>query len=191
MPELTATIQTVAPTAIIWAAGAGGGNPERTESVDHLSAIKACDAAAAAGVTRFITISALDVRDKSKPEPEWYSDADRAMSEQVWGAIGAYMAAKLAADRDLVGGNGRRGLEWTIVRPGGLSDESGTGKVEAGRTGLGRMVSREDVAAVVKCCLEDEGTVGLAFDVVGGEVPIKEAVAKVVEERVDTFKGRF
>lgn len=102
-----------------------------------------------------------------------------------------YMEAKLAADRNLVTENERRGLEYTIVRPGGLSQESGTGKVAAGRVHLGSMIPREDVASVVIECMKNEGTKGLAFDLVGGDTPIKDAVAAVVKERVDTFEGRY
>lgn len=66
------------------------------------------------------------------------------MSERVWGAIGHYMKAKFEADRDLVRENGRRGLEFTIVRPGGLRDEEGTGRIEAGKVHFGeRMIARE------------------------------------------------
>lgn len=66
------------------------------------------------------------------------------MSERVWGAIGHYMKAKFEADRDLVRENGRRGLEYTIVRPGGLRDEEGTGRIEAGKVHFGeRMIARE------------------------------------------------
>lgn len=76
--------------------------------------------------------------------PEWYDEKDRVMSERVWGAIGHYMQAKFEADRDLVRENGRRGLEFTIVRPGGLRDEEGTGRIEAGKVHFGeRMIARE------------------------------------------------
>ncbi|KAM3422523.1 hypothetical protein BST61_g24 [Cercospora zeina] len=101
------------------------------------------------------------------------------------------MKAKFAADQDLVENNGRRGLEFTIVRPGGLSEEKGTGKIEAGKVHLKRVVPREDVARVVVECMRNEGTKGLAFDVVGGdELSVEEAVEKVVKGRVDTFEGR-
>lgn len=101
------------------------------------------------------------------------------------------MRAKFAADRDLVTGNARRGLEYTIVRPGGLTLEKGTGKVSAGKVHSKATVSREDVAEVVVRCIEESGTVGLAFDVVGGETPITEAVAKVAEDKTNTFEGFY
>jgi len=114
--DLAATITQVQATTVIWAAGAGAGNPERTQAVDNEGAIKSMDAAALAGVKRYVIVSAVDVRDReNKPEPEWYNDADRRRSEGVWRAIGVYMRAKLAADRSLVVENWRRGLEYTIV----------------------------------------------------------------------------
>lgn len=186
--DMAATMLSTNATAIIWSAGAGGGNPDRTRAVDRDGAIKCMHAAAQAGVKRFIMVSAVDVRDRAAPEPEWYDDADRERSAGMWGAIGPYMAAKLEADRELVKEDG--GLEWTIVRPGGLSEEPGMGRVEAGKVHIGRRISREDVAGVVVECLRESGTVGLAFDVVGGETGIGEAVRGVVEGRVDTFEGR-
>ena len=189
--EMAATIKSTNSTAVLWCAGAGGGNPERTKTVDRDGAIKAMDATAQAGVKRFVLVSAVDVRDReNRAEPEWYDDADRDRSSRVWGAIGVYMAAKFEADRNLVEENGRRGLEYTIVRPGGLSNEPATGKIEAGKVHLSSMISREDVAAVVVKCLTEDGTKGLAFDCVGGETPVDEAVEKVARERVDTFTGR-
>lgn len=101
------------------------------------------------------------------------------------------MEAKLAADRSLVTENSRRGLEYTIVRPGGLSQEPGTGKVAAGKVHLNNMIPREDVASVVIECMKQDGTKGLAIDCVGGDTPIKDAIAAVAKDRVDTFAGRY
>lgn len=190
--DMAATMTSTAASTIVWSAGAGGGNPDRTTAVDRDGAIRSMDAAAKVGVKRFIMVSAVDIRDREgKPEPEWYNDADRERSDKMWGAIGHYARMKLAADKSLVTENGRRGLEWTIVRPTGLSMEAGTGRVEAGKVHLSRNISREDVAAVVVECMKNEGTKGLAFDVVGGETPIGEAVQGVVEGRVDCFEGRY
>lgn len=87
---MAATIKSTNPSTVIWAAGAGGGNPERTKAVDNEGAIRSMDATAQAGVTkRYIIVSAVDVRDrKTKPEPEWYDDGDRDRSGKVWGALG-------------------------------------------------------------------------------------------------------
>ena len=190
--DLTSTIKTTNPDVVIWAAGAGGGNPERTKTVDHEGAVKSFDATAAAGVKRYIIVSALDVRDKeNKPVPDWYDDGDKERSEKVWGFIGPYMKAKYAADRELVTGNQKRGLEYTIVRPGGLSQDPAKGTVAAGKVHLNSMVSREDVAAVVMRGIQEDGTKGLAFDVVGGDTPIADAVKEVADGKIDTFDGFY
>lgn len=133
----------------------------------------------------------MDVRDRSKPAPGWYDSDDKARSDKMHDVIGAYMRAKFAADSNLVTENARRGLEYTIVRPGGLTTEKGVGKVAAGKVHSKTTVSREDVADVVVRCIEEKGTIGLAFDVVGGETPITEAVKKVADEKINTFEGFY
>lgn len=187
--ELAHNIKGVSPSAIVWLAGAGYGDPGRTDSVDRKGAIKAMDAASEAGVKRFVMVSALDLRDKTKAAPSWYDEGDVKLSERVWGVIRPYMEAKFDADKSLVEENERRGLRYTIVRPGGLKDEDGKGTVNAGHVHLGSPISRADVAAVVMECLENDGTIGMAFDVVGGEVSIKQAVQGAVERAEDCFEG--
>jgi len=188
--DLTKTIKSHSPNVVIWAAGAGGGDPSRTVSVDHEGAIKTMDASAAAGVKRYIIVSAIDVRDREKkPVPGWYNESDIERSEKVWSGIGVYMRAKLAADTELRKGNDKRGLEYTIVRPGGLTDEPGKGTVEAGKVHLAKQISREDVAATLLECITNDGTKGIAFDVVGGDTPIGDAVKKVADNQEDTFEG--
>lgn len=148
------------------------------------------DATAEAGVSRYIIVSALDVRDREGKEvPEWYNDGDKERSDRVWGAIGPYMKAKLDADTSLVTENARRKLHYTIVRPGQLTEDAGVGTVDAGKVHLGTPVAREDVARTVIEVIENDGTIGLAFDVVGGHVDIKRAVDGVVSGKEDTFEG--
>ena len=190
--DMSRTIKSSRASTVLWCAGAGGGNPERTQAVDHLGAVRSMDATAQAGVKRYIIISAIDVRDReNKPEPEWYDDGDRDRSNRVWKAIKPYMEAKLAADRNLVTQNARRGLEYTIVRPGGLNNEPATGNVSAGKVHLNTTISREDVASVVVQCMKQDGTKGLAVDCVGGDTPIADAVAEVAKGRIDSFEGRY
>ncbi|KAK4632487.1 UPF0659 protein [Fulvia fulva] len=191
--DFVSTIKQTNPSTVIWAAGAGGGSPERTKAVDNEGAIKSMDATAKAGVTkRYIIISAIDVRNRdNKPEPEWYNDEDRDRSNKVWGAIGPYMHAKFAADRSLVTENDRRGLDYTIVRPGGLSQDPAKGTIAAGKVHLNTTISREDVAAAVVEIMKNEGTKGLAIDMVGGDTPVRDAIADVVKGRVDGFEGRY
>jgi nucleoside-diphosphate-sugar epimerase len=163
---------------IIWSAGAGGkGGKERTWAVDYDGAVKAYDAAQQAGVRRFVVVSAIDVRNRDKPPPEWYTKEDIALSDRMWKAIPEYMKAKLAAEEDLYKRAGK--LDWTVVRPSGLTDEPGTGKVALGKAPLGT-ISREDVARVVIGVVDEKGTIGKALDLSSGDTPIEEAIKRVV-----------
>ena len=142
-------------------------------------------------------VSAVDVRDREgKPVPDWYGDADKARSDKTWGAIGKYMLAKLVADKSLVQENKKRGLEYTIVRPSGLTLEEGTGKVAVGKVGVTRSISREDVASVIVAVIDEPKTIGLAFDIVGGdgksdERSVEDAVGKIAQDKIDTFEGYY
>jgi len=190
--DLTTTIKDVKPDVLAWCAQGSYGVPGSPEAIDHQAAVRSFDAAAAAGAKRYISVSALDVRDRvNKPMPPWYSEQDKQGSERLWKVLEPYMEAKLKADRELVGGNEKRGLRWTIVRPGRLVDDPTTGKCEAGRVHFGKAISREDIARVMLACIEEEETSGLAFDVVGGEVDVREAVKDVAEKREDCFEGFY
>jgi uncharacterized protein YbjT (DUF2867 family) len=144
--------------AVVFAAGAGpGSGPERKETVDHGGAVKLIEAAKANGIGRYLIVSAIGV---TKPD-SW--------SEQMK----PYYEAKAAADRDVEAS----GLDYTIVRPGALTDDPGTGRVEiAPELDRGGEISREDVAATLLAALDTPSTVGKAFDELGGETPIAEAV---------------
>jgi uncharacterized protein YbjT (DUF2867 family) len=84
-----------------------------------------------------------------------------------------YYEAKLEADTELEGS----GLDYTIVRPGRLTDDPSTGLVEvAARLERGGEIPRDDVAATLLACLDDPSTIGKGFDLLSGETPIAEAV---------------
>jgi nucleoside-diphosphate-sugar epimerase len=198
IPELLGTLSRVKPDVVVWAAGAGYPSPpDRIDAVDHLAAVKIMDAlgiASQAGDAgkRLVSISALDVRDReNKPVPEWYNDDDKRRSDRLWQGIGDYMKAKFEADKELRVGNGKRGLQYTMVRPGGLSNDPGDGTVSAGKVHLGTMVKRQDVARAVVESIKNDDTIGLAFDVVGGQDSIADAVKKVGKEKIDTFEGFY
>ncbi|KAG8160048.1 hypothetical protein KVR01_010685 [Diaporthe batatas] len=198
VPELLGTLSRVKPDVVVWAAGAGYGSPpDRIDAVDHRAAVKIFDAlgissqAGDAG-KRLVSISALDLRDReNRPVPDWYNDDDRKQSDGVWKGIADFMKAKFEADKELRTGNDKRGLHYTMVRPGGLSNDPGDGFVSAGKVHLGRMIKRQDVARVVVEVIKNDETVGLAFDVVGGEDIIAEAVKEVGKEKIDTFEGFY
>jgi uncharacterized protein YbjT (DUF2867 family) len=139
--------------AVVFAAGAGpGSGPARKRSVDYGGAVKLMRA----GVRRYVMVSAMSV---DRPD-EW--------SEEMR----PYYEAKADADRELL----ESGLDHTIVRPGGLTDDAGSGRVTVG-TDLERgQIPREDVAATLLAALEADSTIGKVFEVVSGDTPIEEAV---------------
>jgi nucleoside-diphosphate-sugar epimerase len=145
--------------AVVFAAGAGpGSGAERKATMDLGGAVRLIEAAKAEGVRRYLMVSAMGAADPPA------SGGD---------AFGAYLRAKAEADRLLVAS----GLEYTIVRPGRLTDEPPSGTVRVGE-GLDRgRVSRADVAAVLLACLDARHTIDRAFDLVAGETPIAEAIA--------------
>jgi uncharacterized protein YbjT (DUF2867 family) len=139
--------------AVVFAAGAGpGSGPERKRTVDYGAAVKLMDA----GVRRYVMVSAI-----SAGRPHEWSDAMRP-----------YYEAKAGADEKLMAS----GLDYTIVRPGALTDDPGTGMVTVG-TDLERgAIPREDVATVLLAVLETPGSIGKTFELVSGDTPVEEAV---------------
>ena len=148
--------------AVVFAAGAGpGSGAARKETVDRDAAILLADAAEAAGVDRYLMISAMAA------DP--HATADDPVFE-------AYLRAKGVADDAI---RARGALRWTVVRPGMLTNDAGTGCVTAAEsTGRGS-IAREDVAAVLVAVLGEPRTAGQTFDLISGETPITEAVAAV------------
>ncbi len=144
--------------AVVFAAGAGPGSGEaRKATMDLGGAVKLIEAAKAEGVSRYLMVSAMGAED-----PPVGGDV-----------FGAYLRAKALADDALRAS----GLDFTIVRPGGLTDDPGTGLVQiAEDTGRGQ-VPRADVAAVLLACLDAPGAVGKTFDLISGTTPIVEALA--------------
>ncbi|WP_152361678.1 SDR family oxidoreductase [Microlunatus speluncae] len=145
--------------AVLFAAGAGpGSGPERKLTVDRDGAILLADAAERAGIRRYVMISAIATDDFDPDSDEVYQ---------------IYLRAKSEADADLR----RRDLDWTIVRPGGLTNDPGTGTVTvAESTGRGQ-IPRADVAAVITELLINGGGVRHQFELITGTTPITEALA--------------
>jgi uncharacterized protein YbjT (DUF2867 family) len=143
--------------AIVFAAGAGpGSGPERKRTVDFGGAVKLMEAARELGVVRYVMVSSMGTE-----------DAEHA------GPMRPYLEAKRDADDALR----ESGLDWTIVRPGGLTDAPGTGTVDAARA-LGRHghITRDDTALTVLEALLQPATIGVAFDVLEGPTPVAEAL---------------
>jgi uncharacterized protein YbjT (DUF2867 family) len=142
--------------AVVFAAGAGAGSgPERKRTVDLGAAVKLMDA----GVRRYVMVSAI-----SAGRPEEWSEPMRP-----------YYEAKAEADRRLE----ESGLDYTIVRPGSLTDDPGTGRVTVG-TGLAYGdIPRDDVAAVLLAVLVTPASIGKTFELVSGDTPVDDAVANL------------
>ena len=148
--------------AVAFCAGSGSKTgPDATLRVDLHGAVRVIDRCVDAGVRRFVMLSAISAGDPLRGDER----------------IRHYLAAMHARDRILQAS----GLDATIVRPGGLLHEPGTGRVRVGvpRLEEGGTIPREDVAAVMATCLEDDRSIGAAFELVSGDTPIVDVVPAV------------
>lgn len=148
--------------AVVFSAGAGGGDPARTYAVDRDAASRVIDAAARAGVTRFVLVSYFG----AGPDHGVLQDDP----------FFAYAEAKAAADAHLRASD----LNWTILGPGRLTLEPATGRI-AVRPAQGAengSVSRADVALVAAAALADDATIRRTIEFNNGDVPIAQALAR-------------
>ncbi|MFJ5551073.1 SDR family oxidoreductase [Streptomyces sp. NPDC093225] len=147
--------------AAVFAAGAGpGSGTARKDTVDYGAAVLFADAAERARVRRFVIVSSMGA--------DAHHEGD--------GVFDVYLRAKGAADDHV---RTRLGLEWTVLRPGQLTDDAGTGLVRLeARTGRGP-VPRDDVAAVLAELVETPATAGLTLELVSGSTPAGVAVKAV------------
>jgi uncharacterized protein YbjT (DUF2867 family) len=144
--------------AVVFAAGAGpGSGDERKETMDYGGAAKLVEAAESNGARRYLMLSAMGAAD-----PEAGPEAMRP-----------YLRAKARADERLQSSS----LDYTVIRPGSLTEDGGTGAIEAAEK-LGRRgeIPREDVARTFAAALEDENTYHKTFEILAGEIPIREAL---------------
>src|SRR2546423_7969110 len=136
--------------AVVFAAGAGSGSgADRKWTLDYAGAAKLIVAARAQGVRRYVIVSAMGA-------------ASPPAGDEVFAV---YLRAKARADEEVR----RSGLDWTIARPGRLTDDPGTGRVQAGEGVARGEISRDDVAATLLAVLDERGTIGATFDLVAGE----------------------
>ena len=144
--------------AVVFAAGAGpGSGSARKETMDYGGAVKLIAAAQQAGVRRYLIVSSMGAN-ADTPGDDTFS---------------VYQRAKGRAD-DAVRASG---LDATVVRPGGLTNDPGTGRVAVGESLPRGQVTRDDVAAVLVAVLDAPSTIGRAFDLTGGDTAVTEAVA--------------
>ncbi|MDQ0788564.1 uncharacterized protein YbjT (DUF2867 family) [Streptomyces sp. B3I7] len=147
--------------AVVFAAGAGpSSGTERKDTVDRGAAVLVADAAARAGVRRYVVVSSMGA------DPEHPGDD----------VFDVYLRAKGAADAYV---RGHSALDWTILRPGRLTDDAGTGLVRLeAATGRGP-VPRDDVAAVLAELVDTPATAGLTLELISGSAPVSVAVKAV------------
>ncbi len=147
--------------AVIFAAGAGPGSGEaRKETMDYGGAAKLVEAAEENGARRYLMLSSMGADD-----PEGGVEGMRP-----------YLRAKARADERLQ----ESGLDYTVIRPGRLTDGEETDRIEASES-LGRRgeISRADVARTFAEALEMESTYGKTFEILAGDAPIREALRRV------------
>jgi uncharacterized protein YbjT (DUF2867 family) len=146
--------------AVVFAAGAGpGSGPERKETMDYGGAVKLVAAAKQAGVGRYVIVSSMGA------DPDVVGDD----------TFSVYLRAKGRAD-DAVRASG---LDATVVRPGRLTNNGGTGRVNLGESVPRGQVTRDDVAAVLAAVLDSPSTIGRTLDLIGGDTPVAEAVEAI------------
>lgn len=153
--------------AAVFAAGAGpGSTAERKDTVDRGASVLLADAAEIAGVKRFVQVSSMgadSVRNGERPDG-------------IDDVFYSYLQAKLAAEEDLAA---RSSFSWTIVRPGSLTDDPATGRVQlTAKTGQGS-VPRKDVAAVLAALLESKLGDRQILELISGEEAIADALASI------------
>jgi nucleoside-diphosphate-sugar epimerase len=161
-----ATIEEIAEAigdadAAVFAAGAGpGSSAERKLTMDRDGAVKLLQAAIRVGAGRYVIVSAVGAEDPPHDDD----------------VFSVYLRAKAEADVAVMASD----RLWTVLRPGGLTDDPGTGRVRLSAEPYRGRVPRDDVAAVLARLLADERTAGLVLYINGGEVPIDEAVESAV-----------
>jgi uncharacterized protein YbjT (DUF2867 family) len=146
----------------IFAAGAGpGSGNDRKDTVDRGAAALFADASVQAGVRRHIQVSSMG--------------ADRADTLTDDESFTIYLRAKKAAEDDLRS----RDLDWTILRPGHLTNDAGTGRILiADQTGNGS-ISRDDVALVLAGLCTTTASIGRILELIAGDTPVTEALANL------------
>jgi len=149
--------------AVVFAAGAGpGSGAPRKDTVDRAASVLMADAAGQAGVRSFVQISSMGA---GRPPA--------AGTGEVWAA---YITAKTAAEADLRA----RDLDWTILRPGGLTDAPATGRIRLATPPVpGGTIPRADVAAVIAALLDNRGARHQTLELVSGNTPIAAAVHSI------------
>ncbi|MYR08908.1 NAD(P)H-binding protein [Gordonia sp. SID5947] len=145
--------------AVVWSAGAGGGDPDRTYAVDRDAAIRSMDAAESAGAARYVMVS--------------YFGAGPDHGVPKDNSFYPYAEAKAEADTHLKGTD----LDWTILGPSRLTDEQGSGRITVGdNRSASSEVSRDNVALVAAAVLADPSTIRRTIEFGDGDTPVADAL---------------
>jgi uncharacterized protein YbjT (DUF2867 family) len=144
---------------VVWSAGAGGGNPDRTYAVDRDAAIRSMDAASREEIDRYVMVSYFGAGpDHGVPHDDPFFH---------------YAQAKTVADSHLVATD----LAWTILRPSTLTRDNATGRIEAGQGVTAGRVSRGNVARVIAAVVDHpESTTRRVIAFNDGDQPIEDVV---------------
>ncbi|WP_339755245.1 SDR family oxidoreductase [Algoriphagus aquimarinus] len=147
---------------VIFAAGSGGSTgPEKTKAVDQEGAIKSVDFAKKHNIEKFVLLSSMGAGN-----PEDFKDSD------MYG----YLLAKHNADNHLM----KSDLNYSIVRPGSLTNDKGTGEIEAAKKiGKRGKIAREDVAETLVEVLDSQLASVISFEILEGQDRIKDALSKL------------
>ena len=147
--------------SIVFTAGSGAKTgPDKTLTVDLDGAVKSMEAALSKGVKRYVMVSALRADDRNAWETS---------------QIKPYFVAKHYSDRILKESD----LDYTILRPGRLLNEPGTGKITIENPTLQNGIPREDVATLALEVLRNDNTIGKIIEFNRGEEPIQDIVSKI------------
>jgi uncharacterized protein YbjT (DUF2867 family) len=163
LEEVTWALQGADATVFAAGAGPGSGAP-RKDTMDRGGAVLLAAAAERAGVRRYLLLSSMGVE----------SVRDGSVPEGVDDVFLAYLRAKLAAEEDVRA----RDLDSTVLRPGRLTDDPGTGRVALGPEVPRGDVPRDDVAAVLAELLGEPATAGRVLELASGEEPVHDAVRR-------------
>jgi uncharacterized protein YbjT (DUF2867 family) len=158
--EVSVEVERHRRDVVVWSAGAGGGSPERTYAVDRDAAIRTIDAAGRANASKFVMVSYFGAGPGHGVDPS--SD------------FFAYAESKTVADAHLAASS----LAWTVLRPSRLTEEAGTGGIEAGAGVTGGQVARATVADVITAVIAaPDAAKGLTLEFNDGEQPIGDVIA--------------
>ncbi|KAK2765201.1 hypothetical protein FQN54_008900 [Arachnomyces sp. PD_36] len=186
----------VKPEYVVWSAGAGGkGGADRTYAVDQDAAKHFISTSfSTPSITKFLLVSHSGSR---RNRASWMSDEAWAGVRRTFEEVlPDYCKAKLEADEFMVAAAKKRAdkdgdaakFQSICLRPGTLSDDPATRKVQLGKTSTVGKVSREDVAIVADKLLARGDTRGW-YDLLGGDEPVDEAIKRVVRDKVDAIEG--